>query len=141
MGGTSPWRSWRTIRRQCRTPATPAGRCPLAPAAAASTTSAGSFSPAAEMRAPFGILLSAPVALSGDLAAAQPTVAADGNWRNRITSIARYDDGEVVERLTSADGRFAIHFSRSGRNAIPARDADGDGLPDQLRAVRDTLVG
>ena len=79
--------------------------------------------------------------LAGAVAPVQAQITvADGNWRNRIQPAARYDEGEVIERLATADGRFAIHFSRAGRNAVPARDSDGDGQPDMLRAVADTLM-
>ncbi|MEQ1507795.1 MAG: hypothetical protein ABMB14_36540, partial [Myxococcota bacterium] len=37
-------------------------------------------------------------------------------------------------------GRFRVHFTRTGADAPPADDVDGDGLPDQVGAIADALV-
>ncbi|NVI98360.1 hypothetical protein HV824_09525 [Myxococcus sp. AM009] len=47
----------------------------------------------------------------------------------------RFDEGEAVESVVSPGGRFRIHFSRSGSNAVPAADADGSGVPDAVETV------
>lgn len=47
----------------------------------------------------------------------------------------RYDPGEVLEAYDSPGGGFVVHFTREGRNAVPTRDADGDGVPDLVQAV------
>lgn len=41
-----------------------------------------------------------------------------------------FDRGDVVERSPSPAGDFVVHFTRAGRNAVPADDADRDGVPD-----------
>ncbi|MBZ4413084.1 hypothetical protein K8640_33195 [Myxococcus sp. XM-1-1-1] len=43
--------------------------------------------------------------------------------------------GEQVESVVSPKGRFRIHFSRVGLNAVPAGDADGSGVPDAVEVV------
>jgi MYXO-CTERM domain-containing protein len=42
----------------------------------------------------------------------------------------RYDAGDLVESIVSPGGGFRIHFTRAGRNAVPAADGDADGTPD-----------
>jgi hypothetical protein len=42
----------------------------------------------------------------------------------------RYDAGDVVESVVSPGGGFRLHFTRAGKNAVPADDADMDGTPD-----------
>jgi serine protease len=50
----------------------------------------------------------------------------------------RYDPGDVVEFFDSAGGGFRVHFTRSGTHAVPADDADADGIPDHVTLVADT---
>ncbi|WP_229908530.1 MXAN_6640 family putative metalloprotease [Comamonas sp. JC664] len=47
----------------------------------------------------------------------------------------RFDEGEAVESVVSPGGRFRIHFSRAGSNAVPLADADGNGVPDAVDTV------
>jgi hypothetical protein len=42
---------------------------------------------------------------------------------------------EKVERFDSAGGSFRVHYSRSGRNAVPPADTDTDGIPDYVQLV------
>lgn len=44
----------------------------------------------------------------------------------------------AVETL-DADGGFRLHFARDGADAVPPNDLDGNGLPDAVDTVRDTL--
>lgn len=46
-----------------------------------------------------------------------------------------FDKGEKVEIFDSPGGSFRVHFSREGGNAVPAADANGDGLPDYVTLV------
>ncbi|HET6335384.1 MAG TPA: MXAN_6640 family putative metalloprotease [Polyangiales bacterium] len=50
---------------------------------------------------------------------------------------------ENVELFDSAGGSFRVHYTRAGDNAVPAADADGDGVPDyvQLAAAEYDKVG
>lgn len=50
----------------------------------------------------------------------------------------RYDVGDVVETLDSTAGAFRVHYTRSGRHAVPTDDADADGVPDYVMLVADT---
>jgi hypothetical protein len=50
----------------------------------------------------------------------------------------RYAAGDVVEFVDSAGGAFRVHFTRAGVHAVPADDADADGVPDFVRLVADT---
>jgi hypothetical protein len=47
----------------------------------------------------------------------------------------RFDPGDVVERHDSAGGRFRVHFTRSGDNAVPLADTDMDNVPDFVEDV------
>ncbi|AGC48502.1 hypothetical protein MYSTI_07230 [Myxococcus stipitatus DSM 14675] len=42
---------------------------------------------------------------------------------------------EQVESVVSPEGRFRVHFSRGGPNAVPPGDADGNGVPDAVEVV------
>jgi hypothetical protein len=44
----------------------------------------------------------------------------------------RFDQTETVETWVSPGGRVKLHFSRTGRNAVPARDDDTSGVPDYV---------
>jgi len=50
---------------------------------------------------------------------------------------AIFDPSDRVETYDSRAGDFRVHFTRSGRNAVPRPDADGDGTPDYVRQVAD----
>lgn len=44
-----------------------------------------------------------------------------------------FDATERVETFASRGGTFLVHFSRAGRNAVPAVDMDSDGTPDYVQ--------
>ncbi|HJL18812.1 MAG TPA: MYXO-CTERM sorting domain-containing protein [Sandaracinaceae bacterium LLY-WYZ-13_1] len=46
-----------------------------------------------------------------------------------------FGEDDVVETHDSAGGRFRVHFTRDGEHAVPAEDADGDGVPDYVQLV------
>ena len=46
-----------------------------------------------------------------------------------------FDTDEVVESTVSPDGGFRVHYTRAGRNAIPALDLDDSGVPDLVEQV------
>ncbi|NUP06076.1 MAG: hypothetical protein HOW73_08460 [Polyangiaceae bacterium] len=46
-----------------------------------------------------------------------------------------FDRGDLVESFGSANGRFLIHYARSGPNAVPAADGDASGVPDFVEEV------
>ncbi|WNG27261.1 hypothetical protein F0U62_27015 [Cystobacter fuscus] len=50
----------------------------------------------------------------------------------------RFEPGEPVESVVSPGGRFRIHFSRSGPNAVALADAEGNGIPDAVDTVART---
>ncbi|EPX62812.1 hypothetical protein D187_006222 [Cystobacter fuscus DSM 2262] len=50
----------------------------------------------------------------------------------------RFEPGEPVESVVSPGGRFRIHFSRSGPNAVALADAEGNGVPDAVDTVART---
>ncbi|WP_171447601.1 MXAN_6640 family putative metalloprotease [Corallococcus carmarthensis] len=47
----------------------------------------------------------------------------------------RYLPEDTVESALSPGGRFRIHFTRQGKHAVPAADADGSGVPDFVELV------
>ena len=47
----------------------------------------------------------------------------------------RYEPGDGVESVLSPGGRFRIHFTRQGTNAVPPADVDGSGVPDFVELV------
>ncbi|EAU67271.1 hypothetical protein STIAU_4959 [Stigmatella aurantiaca DW4/3-1] len=49
--------------------------------------------------------------------------------------LPRFEPGESVESLVSPGGRFRLHFSRSGPNAVAAADSDGNGVPDSVETA------
>jgi MYXO-CTERM domain-containing protein len=56
----------------------------------------------------------------------------------------RFDPEEVVERHDSPGGRFAVHYTRAGRNAVPSADADSSGVPDfveEVGVIYDEVLG
>jgi hypothetical protein len=50
----------------------------------------------------------------------------------------RFEPGEQVESVVSPGGRFRLHFSRGGPNAVAPADADGNGVPDAVDTVART---
>lgn len=55
-----------------------------------------------------------------------------------------FEPGDVVETFGSAGGKFLVHFTLAGPNAVPAADADGSGVPDfveQVASVYDEVLG
>ncbi|MBZ0119980.1 MAG: hypothetical protein K8H88_23530 [Sandaracinaceae bacterium] len=51
------------------------------------------------------------------------------------TEIFRYEASDVVDAYDSPGGRFKIHFTRTGLNAVPAADTDVSGVPDHVERV------
>lgn len=47
----------------------------------------------------------------------------------------RFDASETVERFDSPGGRIRVHYTRAGRNAVPAADTDSSGVPDYVELV------
>ncbi|MDC0707486.1 hypothetical protein POL68_03290 [Stigmatella sp. ncwal1] len=69
-----------------------------------------------------------PEAMSGQLVAGErPT--------DPSAPLPRFEPGETVESLVSPGGRFRLHFSRSGPNAVAAADSDGNGVPDSVEVA------
>lgn len=46
-----------------------------------------------------------------------------------------FASSDDVERFDSKAGMFRVHFTRAGRHAVPATDADSDGIPDYVQLV------
>lgn len=49
-----------------------------------------------------------------------------------------FDPTETVERYVSASRQVVVHFTRAGRNQVPADDTDRDGIPDFVNLVATT---
>lgn len=49
-----------------------------------------------------------------------------------------FDADDRVERYTPEGATVVVHFTRAGRNAVPASDADNDGWPDFVTLVAQT---
>lgn len=47
----------------------------------------------------------------------------------------RFAASETVDSFGSPGGHFLVHFTRSGLNAVPAKDADASGTPDFVEEV------
>jgi MYXO-CTERM domain-containing protein len=47
----------------------------------------------------------------------------------------KFDPADVVETHGSASGHFLIHFTKAGKNAVPAADDDASGVPDFVEEV------
>ncbi len=46
-----------------------------------------------------------------------------------------FEPADVVEAHGSAGGRFLVHFTRDGKNAVPAADVNADTVPDFVEEV------
>lgn len=46
-----------------------------------------------------------------------------------------FDPGDRVEHFDSEAGAFRVHYTRSGRHAVPADDLNGDRIPDYVTLV------
>lgn len=46
-----------------------------------------------------------------------------------------FEPADVVESFGSDGGRFLVHFTRMGQNAVPDADADASGVPDFVEQV------
>lgn len=52
-----------------------------------------------------------------------------------VQQMFRFDPGEGIERFGVDGGEFVVHFTRAGRNAVPARDTNDSGVPDFVEDV------
>lgn len=50
----------------------------------------------------------------------------------------KFNASDVVETHQSSQGRFLVHFTRNGSNAVPAADGDNSGVPDFAEDVAET---
>lgn len=53
------------------------------------------------------------------------------------TQMFRFDPSERVESFGADGGDFLVHFTRAGRNRVPAADANDSGVPDFVEGVSD----
>jgi MYXO-CTERM domain-containing protein len=53
------------------------------------------------------------------------------------TRMFNFDPADVVEAYDSVGGRFRVHYTRQGPNAVPAADANSSGVPDFVEQVGD----
>lgn len=51
------------------------------------------------------------------------------------TLLFRFNATDVVETFGGPGGHFLVHFTRSGSNAVPAKDDNGSGVPDFVEEV------
>jgi MYXO-CTERM domain-containing protein len=47
----------------------------------------------------------------------------------------RYLSTDVIERFDAPDSGYRVHFTRAGKNAVPAADVNTNGTPDLVEAV------
>ena len=84
------------------------------------------------------VLLAAcgPVGPSHEPYALRESGLAAGGRPTEVTAVPpRFEPGEAVESVVSPGGRFRLHFSRVGPNAVAAADADGSGVPDAVETA------
>ncbi|MDP1916971.1 MAG: hypothetical protein Q8L14_12020 [Myxococcales bacterium] len=53
------------------------------------------------------------------------------------TQMFRFEPSERVEAFGADGGDFLVHFTRAGRNRVPAADANDSGVPDFVEGVSD----
>lgn len=51
-----------------------------------------------------------------------------------------FDRADLVESYASTDGRFVVHYTRDGDNAVPSADEDASGVPDFVEEVAAVYV-
>jgi uncharacterized protein (TIGR03382 family) len=83
--------------------------------------------------------------LGAGCGSARPPHEVPGDMAGQLVAVARptepsaplprFEPGETVESVVSPGGRFRLHFSRSGPNAVAPADADGSGTPDAVEAA------
>ncbi len=49
-----------------------------------------------------------------------------------------FDAGDIVENHSSSQGRFKVHYTRNGPNAVPSADVGVTGVPDFVEDVAET---
>ncbi len=69
----------------------------------------------------------------------------DPDQRVRVQKLAEGIQAErprpdLPEFADSPDGHFRVHFTRTGSNAVPPADANGNGLPDFVESAIEALV-
>lgn len=83
--------------------------------------------------------LSGALGCSGDPAGREPEVHEAAQALRPDTpgnnELYQFDPGDVVETHGSASGKFLIHFTKAGKNAVPAADGDASGVPDFVEEV------
>jgi hypothetical protein len=68
-------------------------------------------------------------------ACAQPDLQVHRHLEALSSERPTFEPGDKVEHFDSRAGGFRVHYTRSGRHAVPADDADGDKLPDYVTRV------
>jgi hypothetical protein len=56
--------------------------------------------------------------------------------QDEILDIRRNGYGDLDDSVTTR--HFTLHYTRQGNNAVPARDADGNGIPDYIDAAAES---
>lgn len=52
-----------------------------------------------------------------------------------VQQMFRFDPADVIDRHGVDGGEFLVHFTRAGRNRVPAADANDSGVPDFVEDV------
>jgi hypothetical protein len=68
----------------------------------------------------------------------QGALLAESRPTSPSADLPRFDPSEQVESEVSPGGRFRLHFTRAGLNAVTASDANGNGIPDAVDTVAQT---
>lgn len=79
-----------------------------------------------------------PRGLSHEREAVVGLAAESGRPTSPVAPAPRYEPDDTVESVLSPGERFRIHFTRQGTHAVPAADADGNGVPDFVELVGHT---
>ncbi|HKU37661.1 MAG TPA: MXAN_6640 family putative metalloprotease, partial [Polyangiales bacterium] len=90
---------------------------------------AGALGFPAVMRGAALLLSAACAALTCPAAAQRPDMPTSN------TLPPKFGASDRVEQLDSADGKFRIHYTRTGEHAVPSADANADGVPDFVQQV------